>query len=77
MDSPTKRWREGYQRFDRRLGFVLGAVVGFALLFFATADGATSSREPILAGLVGAAVLGLICALFGDKVLWAIAKLLS
>ena len=30
MDTPTKRWRRGYDRFDRRLSLVLDAVVGFA-----------------------------------------------
>lgn len=43
MGSPTRRWRRSFERFDRTLGFFIGAIVGFVLVFFAVAaDGSTS-----------------------------------
>ena len=77
MDTPAKRWRRSYDRFDRKLGFLVGAIVGFAVLFFTVAADSSSSRDAVVAGAVGAAVFGLVCALFGDKALWALVKWLS
>ncbi len=77
MDTPTKRWRRSYERFDRRLGFLVGAIVGFVLLFFTVAADASSSRDAVVAGALGAVAFGLMCALFGDKALWTLAKWLS
>lgn len=77
MSSPSRRWRRSYERFDRKLGFTIGALVGFVVFFFTVAADSAIGREAVGAGLVGALVLGTVCALFGDKVLWALVKLLS
>ncbi len=77
MDTPTKRWRRSNERFNRKLGFVIGAIVGFTILFFTVAADSPSSHDPVVAGVIGAAVFGLVCAFFGDKALWALAKWLS
>jgi hypothetical protein len=77
METPTKRWRRGYERFDRKLGFVIGPIVGFTILFFTVAADSPSSHDAVIAGVCGGAAFGLVCALFGDKALWALAKWLS
>jgi len=77
VDTRARRWRRRYERFDRRLGFVLGAIVGFTILFLTVAADGTNRHDAVVAGVLGAAVFGLVCALFGDKALWALAKWLS
>ena len=77
MDTPTKRWRRSYERFDRWLGFVIGAIVGFTILFFTVAADSSGSHDAVVAGALGAAVFGLVCAFLGDKALWALAKWFS
>jgi len=78
MDSPAKTWRRRYERFDRKLGFALGAVVGFGLFSLGAAQGLDSNgKDAFLAGLAGAALLGTAGAIFGDKVLERLLDLLS
>ena len=78
MTSPAKRWRSQYERFDRTLGFLLGAVVGFVLFAYGAADSLEASQsEAIVAGLAGALLLGAACAIFGDKVLERVLRWLS
>lgn len=70
VTSPAKRWRSQHERFDRTLGFVLGAAVGFPLVAFAAANALEASGwEAIGAGLAGAVLLGTCCAVLGEKVL--------
>lgn len=77
MESPTKKWRRSYDRFDRKLGFFVGAMVGFAVLFVTVAADSPTSREALVAGGLGALGFGIVCALFGDKALWALARWFS
>jgi len=77
MGSPTRRWRRSFERFDRTLGFFIGAIVGFVLVFFAVAADGSTSRQALEAGAVGAVAFGLVCALFGDRALWALARWFS
>jgi len=77
METPTGRWRRDFERFDRRLGFGIGAVVGFVLLFLAVAEGGSGSRDAVVAGLLGGVVFGIVGALFGDRALWALTRWFS
>lgn len=77
MASPAKKWRRNYERFDRRVGFVIGAIVGFVILFFTVAADSSGSHDALVAGAFGAVGFGLVCALLGDKALWALARWLS
>jgi hypothetical protein len=77
METPTRRWRRDFEHFDRRLGFGIGAVVGFAILFVTVAEDGSGPHEAVVAGLLGGAVFGVVCALFGDRALWALARWFS